>query len=349
MAVLTPDQIDDLVTLTTDKFYKYKWTDLSLEYQEYVSAAMLDEKHVVETGGPNISFRVQVRNTGNAINTGLYATDKVGVEDLMESATVPWTKQTGSWSYDIDEPLFQGDQETIVKELVVREHSCINDIVELNEENLWSEPSTSADKRPMGIPFWIRKASTWVTTGAFSGGNPTGTGLTGGCGGLSSTTYPRWRNWTFGYAAVTTDDLVASVKKAIWSTRFIAPVPHPELGFGKADWQIYTTYRVQEPAERLAESRNDNLGKDLARYMNQVLIGGIPLKAVPYLEANDTSDPLYGVNWRVMRPYVLKGCNMRRSKPKQAPHQNTVRNVFIDTWMNYICVDRRKTFIGSKS
>jgi hypothetical protein len=43
----------------------------------------------------------------------------------------------------------------------------------------------------------------------------------------------------------------------------------------------------------------------------------------------------------------LKGVNMRRSKPTQAPHQNTVRNVFIDTWMNYLCVDRRKTWVGS--
>lgn len=349
MAVLTPDQVDDLVSLTTNKFYKYKWTDLSLGYQEYVSASMLDDKHVTETGGPQISFRVQVRNNGNAINTGLFAKDQTGVEDLTESVTVPWTKQACSWSYDVDEELFQGDQETIVKELTIREHACLNDIVELNEENLWNEPTSSSDKRPYGIPFWLRKDATTTPAGAFNGGNPTATGLTGGCGGLSSTTYPRWRNWTFGYSAVTTDDLIAKVKKAIWSTRFMAPVPHPELGFGKADWQIFTTYRVVEPAERLAETRNDNLGADLARYLGQVVIGGIPMKAVPYLESNDTSDPLYGVNWKVFRPYVLKGKNMVRSKPIPAPHQHSVRNVFVDTWMNYICIDRRKTWVGSKS
>ena len=49
-----------------------------------------------------------------------------------------------------------------------------------------------------------------------------------------------------------------------------------KIGFGKADWQIYTTYSVVETAERLAESRNDNLGKDLARYLGQVVVGGIP-------------------------------------------------------------------------
>jgi len=349
MAVLTPDLVDDLVQLSTNKFFKYKWTDLSMSYPEYPSAAMLDAKHVVESGGPQISFRVQVRNNGNVVNSGLYAKDVTSVEDLAEDVTVPWVKQTASWSYDVDESLFQGTQETIVSTLVMREHGCLNAIAEQNETDLWSEPSSSSDKRPMGIPFWVRKDATTTPGGAFNGGNPTATGLTGGCGGLSSTTYPAWKNWTFGYTAVTPDDMVAKVKKALWSTRFMAPVPHPELGFGKAEYQIYTTYGVVEPAERLAESRNDNLGKDLAKYIGQVTIGGIPMKAVPYLEDTDTTDPLYGINWRVFRPYVLKGVNMRRSKPKQAPHQNTVRNVFFDTWRNYVAFDRRKLWVGSTS
>lgn len=349
MAVLTPDQIDDLVTLTNNKSYRFKWTDLSLDYTEYVSVQMLDEKHVTETGGPQIDFRVQVRNTGNAINTGLFGVDQTGVEDLMATVTAPWTKQSASWSYDVDEDLFQGDQETIVRELEVRKHSCRNDIVELNEENFWSEPSTSSDKRPWGLPYWIRKDASTTPAGAFNGGNPTGTGLTGGCGGLSSTTYPAWKNWTFGYSAVTTDDLTVKVKKALYKTRFMAPNPHSELGFGKAEYQIYTTYAVTEPAERLAESRNDNLGAELAKYRNQVTIGGIPMKPVPYLDDTDSTDPLYGVNWRFFRPYVLKGRNMKWSKPIPAPHQHTVRNVFNDTWMNYIATNRRGLWVGSTS
>ena len=66
------------------------------------------------------------------------------------------------------------------------------------------------------------------------------------------------------------------------------PIQHPNLQQGTSDYEILTTYRVQEPLERLAETRNDNLGS-VARYMNQVTIGGVPLSWVPYLE-NDTSD-----------------------------------------------------------
>lgn len=347
--MLTPDQIDDFVTLTLSHFKRMKWTDLSMEHVEYVSSRFITDKSVQEKGGKDISFRLKTKNTGNARNTGLYATDVAKVEDVMIEANVPWAKQTTNWSYDVDEDLFQSDAETIISELKIREHDSLSDMVELQEENLWSAPTSSQDRRPMGIPFWLQKDATTTPDGAFNGGNPSG--FTGGCANVSSTTYPRWRNWTFGYTSVTTGDMVRKVKKALAFTKFVAPVPHPELGFGEAKHTIYTTYRVTEPLERLAESRNDNLGSDVAKYINAVTIGGVPLVWVPYLEANDTSDPLYGVNWRVMRPFVKTGCNMRRSKPMPAPGhtQHTVRTVHIDNWMNYICYNRRLTFVGSKS
>ncbi len=345
---LTPDQVSDFVNLTLSNFKTNKWTDISLEHTHYVSADLVTEKKVEERGGKDISFRLQTRNTGNARNSGLYQQDQTSVEDVTVSASVPWAMQTVNYSYDIYEDLFQSDRETIVRELLVREHDAMNSMAELNEENLWSAPSGTSDTRPMGIPFWLQKDATTTVDGAFNGGNPSG--FSAGCAGLSSTDYPKWKNWTFGYTSATSDDLVRKVKAAITKTSFVPPVPHPTLGFSKdMNYVIYTTYRVTEPLERLAESRNDNLGADVARYMNSVLIGGVPLKYVPYLEANDTSDPLYGVNWQVFRPFVKKGCNMRRNPPKQAARQHTVREVHIDNWMNYICYDRRKCFVGSKS
>jgi hypothetical protein len=342
---LTPDQIDDFVNLTLKLFKRRQWTDFSLEHQFYTSAKMLQEKKVVERGGEQISFRIKTRNTGNARNSGMFAQDVTKVEDVTVSAQVPWAMQTTNFSYDIYEDLFQSDKETIIKELQIREHDAMMDMAELNEENLWTAPTGSTDSRPMGIPFWIQKDNS-SSEGAFNGGNPSG--FTGGCAGVDSSAYPRWKNWAFGYSAVSRDDLVRKVKRAITFTDFQPPVPHPELGYGLGnDFEIYTTYRVQEPLERLAENRNDNLGSDVATYMNRVTIGGVPLKWVPYLESNDTSDPLYGVNWNVLRPFVKQNCDMRRNPPKEAARQHSVREVHVDHWMNYICYNRRKTFVGS--
>lgn len=345
---LTPDQVDDIVNLTLPEFKRHKWTDLSLEHQEYISATLIDQKRVVEDGGPHIEFKIKTKNTGNARNTkGLFAVDETAVEDVTTKGTVPWAKQTTNWSYDVDEDLFQSDRETIVRLLALREHDALSDLAELDEQNLWTAPTKPDDPRPMGVPFWLQKDASAAPTGGFNGGNPAG--FTLGCANVSSTTYPRWRNWSFLYSAVTVDDLIARIKKAIAFTYFQAPVPHPELGFGKSDYTIFTTYRVAEPMERLAESRNDNLGRDLARYVNIVTVAGVPVRWVPYLETNDTSDPLYGINWKTFRPFVKRGCHMRRSPPKQSARQHTVREVHIDNWMNYICYNRRYNFVGSKA
>jgi hypothetical protein len=344
---LTPDQVSDFVNLTLSNFKTNKWTDLSMDHQEYVYSSFITDKKVEERGGDSIKFKLKTKNTGNSRNTGLYAQDSTSVDDVTVGASVPWAMQTTNYSYDIYEDLFQSDRETIIREMLIREHDALSDMAELQEENLWSAPTGPSDTRPMGVPYWLAKDATTTPEGAFNGGNPSG--FSGGCAGLSSTTYPKWRNYTFGYAAVTVDDLVRKIKKALAFTNFMPPVPHPELGFGKVDYSIFTTYRVQEPLERLAESRNDNLGRDVARYMNSVVIGGTPVKWVPYLEANDTSDPLYGINWKVFRPFVKKGCNMRRNPPKMAAKQHTVYEVHIDNWMNYICYNRRACFVGSKA
>lgn len=347
IVMLTPDQIDDFVNLTLSKFKKHQWTDLSLENQNYVSAEFINDKSVQEAGGKDITFKLKTRNTGNARNSGMYAQDRTRVEDVSVEASVGWAMQTTSWAYDIYEDLFQSDGETIIRALVMREHDALTDLAELQEENFWSAPTDPTDKRPFGLPFWMQKDPTTTPDGAFNGGNPSG--FPAGCAGLSSADYPRWRNWTFGYEAPTVDDLVRKIKLAIAFTNFQAPVPHPELGFGKPQYTMFTTYRVTEPLERLAESRNDNLGKDLARFQNSVTIGGVPLRWVSFLENNDTTDPLYGVNWKVFRPFVKKGAHMRRNPPKQGARQHSVREIHVDNWMNYICYNRRALFVGSKA
>jgi len=40
---LTPDQIDDFVELTLSNFKRGRWTDLSLEHQEYISSKLISK------------------------------------------------------------------------------------------------------------------------------------------------------------------------------------------------------------------------------------------------------------------------------------------------------------------
>lgn len=335
------EQIDDFVANTISNFKRGRFTDIYQRYQNYVSSRIMKDKVVTEQGGANITFNLKKSATGNARTAGLYDVNRTNVTDVMIQGTIPWKFLTTSWAYDIYEDIFQTDRETIVRQLMVREMDAKFDMVELNETLMWNAPSGSSDTRPWSLPFWMQAdSSSSASEGDFTGGNPTG--FSAGAAGVDSDTYPNWKNYAFNYVSTSTDDLIRKIKRALVYTNFQAPVPHPTIGFGEASTEIYTTYRVIAECEALAETRNDRLGSDLARFIGQTTIGGVPMRTVMYLEANDSADPLYGVDWSAIRPFIRKGCNMRKQGPYRAPNQRNVREVHYDTAMNYACYDRRK-------
>lgn len=340
------DNIDDFVAATQTKENRLKFTDLSAEFTSYDAVRLIAEKGVTEEGGRDIGFRVVTDDNGSFHMTGLFAADQTGTQDKIVTGNIPWRFATASWSYDKRAPMFQSSRETVIKLLQVERHSAKMSMVKGLESQMWSAPASSSDTdNAMGIPFWMQKDASTTPEGDFNGGNPSG--WSGGAAGIDSTTTEGWRNYTFGYSAVTTDDLVRKVKRALVFTDWQAPSPYPELRMGKMERCIYTTYAVEEPLQRLAETRNENHGSDLARFMSGCQVGGVPVKTSMYLEANDTSNPLYGVDFGVLRPFVQRQLNMVESKPRPAPRQNHVSDVFIDLGFNFGCINRRRLWVGS--
>lgn len=350
---LLPDKIDEFVNLTLDNFKRRSWVDISLDLQHYEFASRLFAKKgkVPEKGGVQLNFKVQHTNTGTAKHSELYDTDTTSVIDLTTEGKVPWTKQTVNFSYDIDEDVFQTDLETIVREVQVREHAMYNDFFELMETAMWTAPSSStlSPRTPYGIPLWIQKDATTTPGGAFNGGNPA-SGWASGLAEIDSDVYTNWKNWTYGYTQVSREDLVERWRKACRFIRFLAPHSFPELGkSSQSDYAHYTTNAVIQPLEKLLESRNDNLGPDVAKYMNSVVFKGNPVIWVPYLDDNDSTDPVYSVNWKVLHYFFRKGRHMRRGKPIIRDPQHTVRVVHMDNWGNFACYNRRALAVGSTS
>lgn len=343
---LTLDQLLDFTATTINNIKRRDWTDISLELPEYIVPRILKNHLKGEQGGAYCEFKVKYRNLGNARHSGLYAEAVTGVRNMMITGLLPWRKQEASMSYDIDEDIFQTDKETIIREMVIRTHAMECDMVELDEDDFWQAPTSATDDRPAGVPYWIVKDATTTPAGAFNGGNPSG--ITAGCAGIDSATYTAFKNWTFGYSTVSPTDCVKKVKKAMRRTRFKNPVQFNELKWGEMKKEIFTTEDTIDELERLAEARNDNHGTDVARFMNQVVIAGVMVTEVPWLTINDSSDPLYGIDFSVFRPYAKKNRFMRRSKPYPAPKQPTVRDVFLHCWKNYGCINRRKLWVGSK-
>jgi hypothetical protein len=220
------------------------------------------------------------------------------------------------------------------------------DLAKHMEERFWTKPAASTDSSRMyGIPYWIVYPGTVSGNGAFDGGNPSG--FSAGAGNLDSTTYSAWKNWAATYAAVTSTDLIRKWRRAATFTNFKAPVPSPSYNTGN-NYGYYTNYNVIGPLEEALEAQNDNLGNDIASKDGRLLFRQVPVTWVPYLEAN-TANPVYGINWGVLKPAFLAGEYMREEGPNPASSQHTVFVTHVDTTLNLMCTNRRMNFVLGNS
>ncbi len=354
---LLPHDIDDMVELTLNKFEKDKWVDISTELQRYFAYEnLLMGDRIGVDGGERLQWQVKVRNTGGSKNTGLYAVDDVKVADNMKSCTIPWTKQTASMAYDIDEEGFNsGDAVRLVNILSTRRHDALTDFAQLMEDNFWGMPSNTTDetenRKPLGVPYWIVRNATL----GFNGGAPLGGGHST-VAGLSPTTYPRWKNFSGSYKAMDKNDLVRKMREAVVKCDFRQPVSHPTPTGGKPRYVLATTYAAIQRMEELLEGQNDNLGNDIASKDGDVMFRKTPMSWVPWLDANQDLtaavstnhyglNPIYGIDKKSFRMVFKTGAFMRRSKPIIAPNQHSVRNVFWDSWTQFQCFDRRRNWV----
>jgi hypothetical protein len=351
------DQITDFTNQTLSKYERRKWVDITLDLQDYFFHDRLLMGPGSKSGrrtaggmsGPDLRWVVQVDNDDNFQDSELYGVVETGTTDLTVQAKVEWTKQVTSLTYDIDEPEFQGEMEEIVGILKIKTHAMWNNFYEKMEDRVWIAPTSSTQnpRKPYAIPFWIQKAS--AAAGSFQGGNPSG--FTSGAGNISSSTYPNWDNWAFGYVNVSMTDFVRKTREAIRKTKFKPVHNFASLGTGRHDWELCTTYPVIEEYRDLITGLNDNIGPDPAKYKGDVL-QGIPIMDVPALTesssaAYDSSNPLYGINWRNIE-WVCKDKLMLRKHPViTPPKQPTVRKQVYDNWGQIRCWSRREGgFVG---
>ncbi|HPP02742.1 MAG TPA: phage major capsid protein [bacterium] len=337
---LTAEQIVDLLTTTQKDLGRLEWVNLTTDLQEYVALPKILKKESVKfSGGIGIQWNVKVAYTNSAHNVGLFEEDSLKIGDGMKTASIPWRHCSAHYAFERREVLMNRGPYQIVDLYRSRRQDGQLSLAELMEQNFWGKPDDSTDEMtPYGVAYWVVKNS----TEGFNGGNPSG--FSDGCGGLSSVTYPRWRNWTAQYAEITREDLVRKWRKAATFTKFISPVEGPK-DYNRGDrYGYYTNYNVIGPLEELLDDRNDNLGPDLATNDGKVLFRRLPVVWVPYLES-DSTDPIYGINWGVFQPVFLDGDYLHEEKPQAVSNSHNVFAVYIDCTFNFRCTDRRRLFV----
>lgn len=342
---LLPDKIDDMVEGTLAYIMKNKWVDLTQTLQDYVAQSPIFARQKIRLGGGyTIQWKVQIDGATTARNTEMWDVDEYEAKDLLKTATADWTMQTASYTYELSEDIFQQGEQVLVQDTKVRLHAVMVNIADLMESNLWTAPTstTQVPRQPYGLPFWLQRSA----TEGFNGGDPTG--FSSGAGGLATGTYKGWQNYTFAYTAYTEDDLVDKLLRAMYKTKFKSPDPYPRPDGNPTTNRrgLFTTYAVINNLRKILNARNDNLGPELAVNMDSVTLRGNKFNAVPYLDANDSTNPIYGVDWETFAYYVKSGLDMVRSKPMPLPNQHRGRAIHFDHSCQYVCTNRCRNFVA---
>lgn len=337
---LTYDQIVDLVTGTLEDLGKLKWTMIATDLQEHhAMTQILKKKKVKIRSGISVRRSLMVDHSGAAKHVGAFAEDTLNVGTVMKTISVDWRHTTTNYTWDKSEFRMNTDPAEIYDLIKTRRDDAMIALAELMEEAMWSKPADSTDDiTPYGLKYWmVGNASE-----GFYGAAPAG--FSAGAGGL---VHSRWRNWTFEFDALTREDAIRKIKRALKHTNFKPPIPVKDYYLG-ADKSMYTTEDVQTELEERVEEQNDNLGADLDKYGDNAVIRRIPIRWAPYLDS-DTNDPILGVDWGCIYPFFLAGEYMEEDPPQKAAKQHRVLEVHIDTTWNTLCTDRRKLFYGRRS
>lgn len=341
---LAYSQIDDAVLLTQNNLIKKgAFVDMQTDLTDHIAVReMWQDRQKQFEGGENWEFEVQMDHNHSARTVGLYESDGSSVTDTMEMGEVPVRHVNAHYIYDQREKAFQRGGHAIVDLVRTRYVAMMVSFYELLEELLWSKPTDSSNvKDPFGIAYWVTKA----TTEGFYGVDPAG--FTDGRGGISSTDYSRFANYTAQYSAVSKEDLIRKMRRGWRKSRFRSPVSHATPNLGKMKNGIYANDTVVGLMEEVLEANNMSLGNDLASKDGKVLFKGTPITYAPKLD-DDSSDPIYMLDWKWLAVGVMAGWEDNLSAPYMAPGRHLVRRVDLDASLNMVGTDPRRQAVFSK-
>lgn len=335
---LTADEYNDLILSAQRNLGRFRWTDLTSDLQSYVAMPnIFIKKKVMVRSGTHIQWNIMKDDSGAARNSGLYDLDQVNVVDVMAQAYEGWAHITTNWAMDHIEMSMNAKPSMIFDIAKEKRAASLISLAKKLEQQFWGKPDGPDDANKMlGIYYWLN----WVdSTGGFDSADPDG--FPAGAGHVLSTTIERWQNWCATYAEITRDDVITKMREASVMTNFEPPIPMPDYKNTGAGKGIYTTYRVLAPFERSLENQNDSLGNDLAPKDGKCMFRGTPVSFVPYLQQNDTTDPIFGIDWACLQPVFLDGWFMKEHPSKVSGTARNVSVVHQDSSMQYIMRDRR--------
>lgn len=354
MANLPVLNVPDLVAATLPVLGRLKVTDLTRDVQKLPAFMRLfQESQIDYQGGKSIQINALTKPSNNARFKGLYEVDPdLNQDDALDTGQVPWSFADFVWGYDENEMDVNSGEAMIQDYVRLKRYRAGVGWALFFEDWFWATPPSISDtKTPLNLRYWVQKNVTATgldgTTGggSFNGIAPSGYTTVGG---INPTTQTRWRNYTYKYVDVSDDDLLTKMRTMV---RYINFEPIPGLNYGQhagatPRHEHLMPLKILTAFERLAETRNENLGYDFA--VRTPTMGRAPMTWAPQLD-NDTDDPIYTIDWSAFQSVLLKGKWMKELPAIRAPRQHSVWLNWVESRWNLICWDRRRLAVGSRA
>lgn len=351
MATLTADGMADLIKSTLKDLGRMKMTQIATRLQKYeVMGRLLKKDKVAFDSGRGIQKNIMTDHSSAAKNVGLYEKDTINVVDFLQNVTAPWRQTTVNWAYEHRETLYNRGAAKILDLIKSRRMAAMISLAEVMEAKFWNCPTDANDTlEQFGVYYWVTKHTTGTSTttdGDFNGGN--NLIFTSGPGGLSASTYTRWKNFTSKYTNVTKADLIKRMRKAHEYCQWESPVDFADYRTGRGDeMRIYCQYDTLSDMEDLGEKQNENLGRDLASMDGSLVFRGHPIRWVPKLN-DDADKPVFMLRLADFYPVFLRGDYLRETGPIRASEQHNVWVTHVDTSWNFMCTNRRTQAVISQ-
>ena len=350
MGVAMEDHLDLLRTTLRDlpkNRFEVMWT-----YQRYEFNRIFAEKKLVIDGGTSVKRNVVLDHTGQAKFRQMFDVDSVNVAHVHKEIDIPWTQLSTQYAWDEVELLTQmNSAKGYISLIKTRVNDALWAWADLVEERGWQTPTSATDNLyPYGVPYYLNRLNTTVTTGGFEGQTITfGDASTGTvCAGIDAAVESKWRNWADVYTVVD-NSLLKKFRTAFASTRFYPPrfINNPGQD-AETDRAIYCGLDEFTALGDLLDKRDDNntpvdlMGSVKVRINENGVpfINGHPVIYVPVLDDSDFGE-IYAVDWAKLRTVVQDGYWMKEKEAMQSPNQHTVAVVYVDGRCCILCLNRR--------
>jgi hypothetical protein len=359
---IQPQDVADMVTTTLKNLGKGRVRVLGNKFRACIVVKHWFNKKVLQQSGTGWQKQVITKFSNQAVHQSPMSTDTVAVPTIMGQISGTWAHVQSSYAMAYQELLMNRGKEQLFDLVTARRIDAVGSLTEELERKAWQLPAATDTTSPKGVPYWI----TYNATTGFNGGSPSGYS---NVGNLDPNSVPnsRWKNYTANYTNVTTADLYDKWKLGHRKCQWISPVKAPEYSQGNPNAMIY--YTSDEIAEQLitfAETRNENLGFNLAgsavdkalyasdlKYADsELMFRRHPIVSVPIFsdssEYSAQTDPIYGINHETFGVVALSGDVFREGDANQVSMQHNVFQSFIDLTYNYWCDDRSRNMLIAK-